>query len=85
MEVVLGMSFFSLSNAEVEFAKLEKLTWRSYNIAEALSTTSQVELIDKREFAKAVLDKNFETFIVHIAALEATKAAGMPIYLLQTA
>lgn len=34
-----------------------------------------MKLIDKYEFAKAALDKNFETFIVHVAALEVPKLA----------
>ncbi len=80
MELVLGMPFLSLSNADVEFAELGKLIWRTYTVAEALPTTSQVELIDKREFAWAALDKNLETFIVHISALEA-----MTIHLSQAA
>ncbi len=71
MEVVLGMPFLSLSNADIEFAELGKLTWRSYTAAKALPTTSQVELIDKREFAKAVLDEISETFVIHFATLEA--------------
>ncbi len=72
MEIVLGMPFLSLSNANVEFAELEKLTWRTYTATEALSITSGVELIDKREFARAALDKNSEIFVVHISVLEAT-------------
>lgn len=40
-------------------------------IAEFLSTTSRVELINKKAFAKAVQDKHFETFIVYVAALKA--------------
>ncbi len=78
MEVVQGMPFLSLSNADVEFAEQGKLTWRSYTAAEALPTTSRVKLIDKREFAKAVLDENSETFVVHVAALELPTA--MPIH-----
>ncbi len=70
MEVVLGMLFLSLSNADVEFAELGKLTWRFYTAAEALPTTSRVELIDKREFAKAALDENSETFVIHVSALD---------------
>ena len=50
------MLFFSLNNADVKFAKLEKLTWRTLSPVKALPTTSQVELIDKKEFAKVVLD-----------------------------
>ncbi len=34
-----------------------------------------MELIDKHEFAKAALDKNSETFIVHVAAMEAPEPA----------
>ena len=44
-----------------------------------LPTTKQVELINKKEFAKAALDAESETFVVHVAALEAP-LAGMPIY-----
>ena len=39
-----------------------------------------MELIDKNEFAKAVLDEESETFVVHIAALEAP-LVGMAIHL----
>ena len=45
MEVVLGMSFLFLSNADVQFAK-KKLTWRTYTTKEALPTTRQVKIID---------------------------------------
>ncbi len=51
IEVVLGMPFLTLSNADIEFAKQGKLIWRSYTIAKALPTTSLFELIDKKEFA----------------------------------
>ena len=70
MEVVLKMLFLSLSNANVKFAKLEKLTWRIYITVEALSTTSWVKLIDKKKFAKAAPDKNSKTFVVHVAIPE---------------
>ncbi len=52
------MLFLSLSNADVKFAKLEKLTWRLYIAVEAPPTINWVELIGKREFAKVVLDEN---------------------------
>ena len=74
MEVVLGMPFLSLSNADIQF-DTESFTWRSYSAAEALPTTRQVELINKHEFAKVALDENSETFVVHVAALEALKSA----------
>ena len=78
MEVVLGMPFLTLSNSDIQFAAKE-LIWRSYNAAEALPTTKRAELIDKKEFAKAVLDEKSETFVVHVAALEAS-LAGMAIH-----
>ena len=67
-EVVLGMPFLTLSNADVQFVKKE-LTWRSYTTAKALPTTKRVELINKKEFAKAALDENSETFVIHVASL----------------
>ncbi len=82
MEVVLGIPFLSLSNADVEFAELGKLTWRSYTAAETLPTTSRVELIDKREFGKAAIDENSETFVVHMLALDITE---LSIHLLRAA
>ena len=67
-KVVLGMPFLTLSNADIQVVEKE-FTWRSYTTAKALPSTKQVELIDKKEFAKAALDKNSETFVVHIASL----------------
>ena len=69
------MRFLTLNNSEIEFAKKE-LTQRSYTAAEALSTTKWVDLINKKEFAKAALDEEFEIFMVYVAALEAL-LAGM--------
>ena len=68
VEVVLGMPFLTLSNADIQFEKKE-LTWRSYTTAEALPTTKRVEIIDKKEFAKAALDENVEAFVVHVTSI----------------
>ena len=72
MKVVLKMPFLSFSNANVELAELGKFTWRLYTVTEALPTTSWIKLIGKRKFAKAALDENSKTFIVHVSALKAT-------------
>lgn len=72
IKVVLKMLLLFFSNINIKFAKLKKLTWRLYTTAETLSITCQVKLIDKREFVKTALDKNFETFVVHIAAQKIT-------------
>ena len=68
MEVVLGMPFLTLSNADIQFVQKE-LTWRTYITKDALPTTRTVELIDKEEFAKAALDENIEAFVVHVSFL----------------
>ena len=68
MEVVLGMLFLTFSNADIQFAE-KKLIWRTYTTEEALPTTCQLKIIDQKEFAKAALDKNVETFVVHVSSL----------------
>lgn len=83
MEVVLGMPFFTLSNADIQFAEKE-IIWRFYTTKEDLFTTQRVELIHKKEFARAALDEEFKTFVVHVAALGAS-LVGMTIHPLQTA
>lgn len=60
------MLFLALTNADVEFTKLRQLTWKSYIVIEDLSTTNRVEFIAKKEFAKAALNKNSETFIIYV-------------------
>ena len=67
-EVVLGILFLTLSNANIQFVE-KKLTWRSYTTAKALPTTKLVKLINKKEFAKMALDGNSKTFFIHVASL----------------
>ena len=68
MEVVLGMPFLSLSNADVQFAEKE-LTWRTYTTEKALPITRQVEIINQKKFAKPALDENVEIFVVYVSSL----------------
>ncbi len=72
IELVLRIFFLALRNADVQFGA-KKLTWRSYTPAKALPTTSWMELIDKRKVAKAAMDRNSETFVVHMSALDIVK------------
>ena len=78
MEMVLGMCFLTFCNADIQFAK-KKLIWRSYTVVEALQITKRVEIINKKELAKTALDKESETFMMHVATLEAL-LVGMVIY-----
>lgn len=76
--MVLGILFLSQYNSEVKFTELRKFIWRSYTIAKVLPTPSWVELIDKREFVKAAIDENSETFIMHVLTLNVIELAIHP-------
>ena len=67
-EIVLGISFLTMSNADIDF-QARDLQWRSYTNGDVLSTTKQVKLIEKKKFATAVLDPEHEAFVVHVASL----------------
>lgn len=71
--MVLGILFLIFRNIYVKFAELEKLISRSYITTKTLFTISRIELINRREFAKILIDLNLETFVVYILALEAIK------------
>ena len=75
IEVVLGMLFLTFSDANVQFEK-KKLEWRSYTITEAVLTIKKMELINKKKFAVAALDKNTKTFVIYIATLLAAYNAS---------
>ena len=63
MKMILGMLFLCFSNTDFYFGTWE-LTWKSYTATEALLTTRRMELIDKKEFAKAALNKNLKIFVI---------------------
>lgn len=50
-----------------------------------MPTTKQIQLINKQEFAIAILDGSFKLFIVYIAALQVLKPAKIIVYLSQVA
>ena len=76
-EVVLGMFFLKISNADVAFGE-GTLTWKSYITSEALPITERVQLVDPKEFVIAALDADSETFVVHVAIREREEMAMNP-------
>lgn len=62
------MPLLTFSNADIQFVQ-KKLIWRSYTAAKALTTTKQAEFINKKEFVKAVLDKNVEVVVMYVTFL----------------
>ena len=76
-EVILGMPFLKISNADVAFGE-ETLTWKSYTTNEALPTTKRVRLVDPKEFVIAALDADSETFVAHVVIRERKEMAMNP-------
>ena len=75
-ELVLGMPFLKLSNADLSFDE-GTFTWKSYITNEALPTTKRVQLVYLKEFVIAALDANSKTFVVHVAIREREE---MPVH-----
>lgn len=55
----------------------------SYTAAKTLPNHSRVELMDKRDFVKAVWDKNLETFVMHIVDLVITGVDSIEVHSFQ--
>ncbi len=68
LDVVLGMSFLTISNTDVDF-QAQDLQWRFYITGDILLTTRQIELIGKKEFAIAALDLKYKVFVIYVATL----------------
>ena len=84
MELVLGMLFFCLSDANIRFVERE-ITLKRYITAETLPMTQKVKLINKKEFAAAALDLDSETFVMYVVDLdiEGTNMAIHPFWVVQ--
>lgn len=65
--LVLNIVFLFFQNAKIQFGR-KQLNQKSYIVAEALFTTTQIESIKKKEFAKAILEKNVEVFVVYVSS-----------------
>lgn len=74
IEVVFRMPFLCLSNSNWEFVA-KKLIWRSFAIAKTLPLAKRVGYINNRKFVEVILNKNANTFVVYVAALEAPEWA----------
>ena len=80
LEVILGISFLTLSNADVDFSS-QDLGWRTYTTKEALPTIKRIELVVKKELAAAALNPEYETYIVHVTSLSfALLVASLDVY-----
>ena len=77
LEMIVKMFFLNFSKADIWFMEWD-LVWKIYMAVEALPTTGRVKIIDKSKFVATALNKNNETFVVHVVAL--AKPTTMPIY-----
>lgn len=80
-KVVLKIFLISSSNINMKYIELKQLISRYYNTSKTLSNISQVKLINKKNFAKVVLDNNIKTFLIYISVVEVMKK--LLIYLFQ--
>ena len=62
------MLLLIFSNVNMSFAE-QKLIGRFYTAIEALLTTKLIEIIDKKKFAKAALDKHIKIFVIYMTFL----------------
>lgn len=63
------MHFLAFGNTNVQF-RAKKLTQNFNTTNEALPIAWQTKLINKYKFAKITLNKNSDTFVMYIIALE---------------
>ena len=76
LEVVLGMLFFTLSGADVDFS-VWRLRWRTYTTKEVISTTRRIELVGKKEFPVVALDAEHEIYVIHVVFLGFTPLSSL--------
>ena len=67
-KIVLEIFSPTINDANIDFLHW-KLYWKTYTSQKALPTIRRVELEEKKEFAAAMLDLEYETFVVHVASL----------------
>lgn len=72
IKMVLKISFLFFNNIDIKF-KVEGLIQMKYIIVKTLLTIYQIELIDKKVFAKTVLYKTLEIFVIYITILKIFK------------
>lgn len=68
--MILGISFVRLSNVNILFPK-QKLIWRSYILAKAISSVKEVQMIGSKKFVAAALDLRKKAIVLYIAHLGA--------------
>ena len=78
LEIVLGVFFLILSDADVDFLERE-LWWRTYTIKKALSTTRRIKLIGRKKFVAAALNLEYETYIVHVRLVSSVTSPSSPL------
>lgn len=69
VKMVLEILFLTFNNTDILFIQ-KILIWKSYTTIQTLRTTKWKEFLNKKEFAKAVLDEKSEIFVMHITVLE---------------
>lgn len=70
IKMLLRIFFGSLAIVILIWFLKQKLIWRLYFTIKALLIIKLMKLINKNEFAKVLLNKNFEIFMIYVATQE---------------
>ena len=68
MNIILRISFFTLSNIEINFV-ICHIHCKTYTTTKALPTTRQFELIQKKKYVAIAFNLENEVFVVYIASI----------------
>lgn len=73
IDIVLEISFLTLNNANIQFIERDFI-WKIYIVANILPTIKKIQIIDRKKFAKTVLDPNKKVFVVNVTTITSEKA-----------
>lgn len=68
-KIVFGMPSLPITNSNSEF-HTNKFIQKLYTFVKAQPIVKVVEIINRLKFAKAVLDKNTDIFLIHVTIVE---------------
>lgn len=79
MKVEFRMFLLAFSNTNIYFVK-KKFFWESYIVVKALLITQKIEFVGHKKFKALAVNPIKEIFVMHIAALKASRVAKIIIY-----
>lgn len=72
MKLILEILLFSVRTMDIQFEEIKEFTRRNHTGDMVLRTIKRVELLNKKKFVTAALDKKTRTFVVYMTVLPTT-------------